>query len=83
METSAGEVCVWCDKEKAVSSIFDNGRPVYCEKCQRELLKEFGTPDALADWERTRKQQRNTITKKLNVMASSLTASKKKFTMTN
>lgn len=55
METSAGEVCVWCDKEKAVSSIFDNGRPVYCEKCQRELLKEFGTPEALAEWERTRK----------------------------
>lgn len=57
METSAGEVCVWCDKEKAVSSIFDNGRPVYYEKCQRELLKEFGTPEALAEWERTRKQQ--------------------------
>ena len=57
METSAGEVCVWCDKEKAVSSISDNGRPVYCEKCQRELLKEFGTPEALAEWERTHKQQ--------------------------
>ena len=57
METSAGEVCVWCDKEKAVSSIFDNGRPVYCEKCQRELLKEFGTPEALAECERTHKQQ--------------------------
>lgn len=57
MGTSAGEICVWCGKEKAVSSIFDNGRPVYCEKCQRELLEEFGTPDALADWERTRKQE--------------------------
>nr|DAM61954.1 MAG TPA: hypothetical protein [Caudoviricetes sp.] len=31
MGTSAGEICAWCDKEKAVSSIFDNGRPVYCE----------------------------------------------------
>lgn len=57
METSVGEICVWCDKKKAVPSIFDNGRPVYCEKCQRELLKEFGTPDALADWERTCKQK--------------------------
>ena len=57
METSSGEVCAWCDKEKAVSSIFNNGRPVYCEKCQRELLKEFGTPEALAEWERTHKQQ--------------------------
>ena len=57
MGTSSGEICVWCDKEKAVSSIFDNGRPVYCEKCQRELLKEFGTLEALADWERTHKQQ--------------------------
>ncbi|WP_293695950.1 hypothetical protein [uncultured Phascolarctobacterium sp.] len=57
MGTSAGEICVWCDKEKAVSSIFDNGRPVYCEKCQRELLKEFGTPDALADWEMARKKE--------------------------
>ena len=56
MGTSSGEICVWCDKEKAVSSIFDNG-PVYCEKCQRELLKEFGTLEALADWERTHKQQ--------------------------
>lgn len=25
-------------------------------QCQRELLKEFGTPEALVEWERTRKQ---------------------------
>lgn len=54
MGTYTGEKCVWCDKEKAVSSIFDGGRPVYCEKCQRELLKEFGVPGALQDWERSK-----------------------------
>jgi len=52
MGTSAGEICVWCDKEKAVSSIYDNGHPIYCEKCQRELLKEYGVAGALAKWEK-------------------------------
>lgn len=57
MGTSAGKICVWCDKEKAVPTIYDNGHPIYCEKCQRELLKEYGGAGALAKWEKTRKQQ--------------------------
>lgn len=52
MGTSAGKICVWCDKEKAAPSIYDNGHPIYCEKCQRELLKEYGVAGALAKWEK-------------------------------
>lgn len=57
MGTYAGKTCVWCDKEKAVRSIYDDGRPIYCEKCQRELLKELGVAGALERWEQEHQKQ--------------------------
>ena len=45
--------CSWCGVREATEHCVGT-TPVYCEKCQRELLEKYSDKETLLRWERTR-----------------------------
>lgn len=48
------KLCAWCGEKEATEQLKGHDYPVYCEECQRMLLKKYGTDKALREWENKR-----------------------------
>ena len=49
--------CSWCGEREATENCV-GGVPVYCEKCQRELLQKYGDKVTLELWEKKHEKVR-------------------------
>ena len=50
--------CSWCGENEA-TEVYTNGEAIYCEECQRYLLKTYGCRGALEEWENRKRRDKN------------------------